>query len=146
MIGRALLAIVVLCAAIQCVGAQSDSPPPKCQALLTIRDELQKHHQAIEAANQKKADVKLACGLFRRYIATEAKMLKMLEAHGESCGAPSHIIQQFRNSHAKAQQTGKRVCEAARQRFDPPVMDDMLIPPKPLPRREPWPTRLSERR
>jgi hypothetical protein len=120
-------------------------PPPKCQALLAIRDELQKHGQAISTANTKKADVKVACGLFRRYIATEAKMIKMLEVDGASCGAPAHIVEQVRGSHAKAQQIGKQVCDAARRPFrpDPPVMDDMLIPRKPMPRPEPWPTRLG---
>jgi hypothetical protein len=89
------------------------APPPKCQALLNIRDELQKHGQAISSANQKKADVKVACSLFRKYIATEAKMLRMLEADGASCGAPPQVIQQVRGSHAKAQQIGKQVCDAA---------------------------------
>jgi hypothetical protein len=149
MMDRALLAMAVFCAAIQHAGAQSDSPPPqqqpKCQALLNIRDELQKHGQAISTANQKKADVKVACGLFRRYIATEARMLKMLEADGASCGAPSQVIQQVRGSHAKAQQIGKQVCDAARQPLAPPRLDDQLLPIKPMPRPEPWPTRLSER-
>src|SRR5258705_9953516 len=63
-------------------------PPAKCQALLTIRDELQKRGAAIEAANQKKANVKVACGLFRNYIAIEAKMLNMLINDGASCGVP----------------------------------------------------------
>lgn len=129
---RALLAIAIVGATIPYAGAQfggmpgmpgggppgggfgaPQQPPPRCQALLNIRDELQKHGQAIEAANNKKADVKVACGLFRRYIATEAKMLKMLEADGASCGAPPQVIQQVKGSHAKSQQIGKMVCDAA---------------------------------
>jgi hypothetical protein len=133
MTGRALLTIAILAGAIQHAGAQfggmpgtppgdpgaggfgspPSGPPPKCQALLTVRDELQKHGKAIEAANQKKADVKVACRLFRSYIATEAKMLKMLEADGLTCGVPSHVTQQVRGSHAKARQIGKQVCDAA---------------------------------
>ena len=88
-------------------------PPPKCQALLEIREELQKHGEAISAANQKKADVKVACNLFKRYIAAEAKMIRMLEADGAACGAPPQVVQQVRGSHAKAQQIGKQVCDAA---------------------------------
>ena len=89
--------------------------------------------------------MKVACGLFRRYLVAEAKMIKMLEADGASCGAGPQVVQQVRGSHAKAQQIGKQVCDAATTVVDPPVMDDMLIPPKPMPWTEPWPTRLSER-
>jgi hypothetical protein len=94
-------------------GAPQQGPPPQCKALLAIRDELQKNGQAIEAANHKKADVKTACGLFRKYIATEAKMIKLLEADGASCGAGPQVIQQVRGGHAKSQQIGKMVCDAA---------------------------------
>ena len=102
MIIRALLAIAIVGVTIPYAGAQfggmpgmpgsggpgggfggpPQGPPPKCKALLEIRDELQKHGEAISTANQKKADVKVACGLFRKYIATEAKMIKMLEVDG----------------------------------------------------------------
>ncbi|MPZ40636.1 MAG: hypothetical protein GEU95_21810 [Rhizobiales bacterium] len=94
-------------------GAPRAAPPAKCQALLAIRDELQNHGAAIEAANKKKANVKVACRLFRTYIATEGKMLRMLEADGASCGVPAQIAQQVKGSHAKAQQIGKQVCDAA---------------------------------
>jgi hypothetical protein len=40
-------------------------------------------------------------------------MLRMLEADGSSCGASAQVIQQVRGSHAKAQQIGKQVCDAA---------------------------------
>jgi hypothetical protein len=163
--GRALLVIAIVATTLNCAAAQfggapglpggppgagfggsPQGPPPKCRALLAIRDELQKHGQAISTANEKNADVKVACGLFRKYIATEAKMIKMLEVDGPGCGAPAQVLQQVRDSHAKAQQIGQQVCDAARRPFrPPPVMDDMLIPPAPMPRREPWPTRLSER-
>ena len=134
MAGRGLLTIAILAAALQHAGAQfggtpgmpdgppgevfqspPSAPPPKCQALTTTRDELQKHGAAIQAANKKKADVRVACRLFRSYIATEAKMLKLLEADGASCGAGPQVIQQVRNSHAKAQQIGKQVCDAAQR-------------------------------
>ena len=94
-------------------GGPPQGPPPKCQALLNVRDELQKHGMAISAANDKRADVKVACSLFRRYLATEAKMIKMLEADGPGCGAGPDVVKQVRGSHAKAQQVGKQVCDAA---------------------------------
>ena len=130
---RALLAIAIVGATIPYAGAQfggmpgmpgsgppgggfgapQQGPPPQCRALLNIRDELQKHGEAISNANNKKADVKVACGLFRKYLAAEAKMIKMLETDGPSCGAGPQVVQQVRGSHAKAQQIGKQVCDAA---------------------------------
>jgi hypothetical protein len=126
MIGRALLAVVIVGTTIYHAdaqipgmpggggfGGQPAAPPPQCQALLAIRDDLQKRGQAIEAANQKKASVKVACQLFRNYIAAEAKFIKALETNGASCGAPPQVVQQVRGGHAKAQQLGKQVCDAA---------------------------------
>jgi hypothetical protein len=81
---------------------------------LNIRDELQRHGQAISTATEKRADVTVVCGLFRKYIATEAKMLKVLEVDGAACGAPAQVLPQVRGQHAKAQQIGKQVCAAAR--------------------------------
>jgi hypothetical protein len=125
-------------------GTVPERPPPQCQALLATRDELQKHGQAISAANEKRADVKVACGLFRKYLATEARLIGMLEANGASCGASAQILQQVRGSHAKSQQIGKQVCDAARHGPGPaPILDDRLIPPKPKPVREPWPVQRS---
>jgi hypothetical protein len=135
MICRALLAIAIVGMTIPYAGAQfggmpgmpgsappgggfgappqQQGPPPQCQQLLSIRDELQKHGAAIGEANDKKADVKVACSLFRKYIATEAKMLKALETYGASCGVPKEVNLQVKGSHAKAQQIGKQVCDAA---------------------------------
>jgi hypothetical protein len=147
-IGRALLAIAIVAVTIPRAGAQfggmpgmpgspgagggfgapQQGPPPKCQALLSIRDELQKRGEAIQNANQKKADVKVACGLFRNYLATESKMLKMLETDGPTCGVPAQVAQQVRGSHAKASQLGKQVCDAAARGPAPtgPTLSDAL--------------------
>jgi hypothetical protein len=89
------------------------APPPHCQQLLTLRDEVQKAGSAIEAANQKKSHVKVACQLFRNYLSAEARMIKALESAGPKCGVPPEVAKQVRGSHAKAQQIGKQVCEAA---------------------------------
>ena len=53
-----------------------------------MRDEVQKHGKAIEAANQKKADVKIACQLFKTYIATEAKMLRIWKRTARRAARP----------------------------------------------------------
>jgi hypothetical protein len=146
MIGRALLMIaIVVGATVNLAAAQSDGTPglpggppsgfadppaqlPKCEALLATRGELQKHGAAIGAANRKKADVKVACELVRSYIATEAKMLRMLDEDGKSCGVPAHLNQQVRASHAGAQQIGEQVCDAAARqpfRYDAPPIESV---------------------
>jgi hypothetical protein len=159
MLSRALLVILIAGATIDLVAAQfggapglpegapgapfvqppaANSPPEHCRELLALRDELQKHGTAISAANEKGADVKVACRLFRSYIVTEYRLLQAMDAHGGSCGVPKEIYQQVRSSHAKAQQIGKQVCDAAARgsapsrptlydRFDnaPPATNDM---------------------
>ena len=144
MTGRGLLAIAILAAAIQHAAAQPGidptASPPECKELLTRRDELQKHGKAIGTANEKKADVKVACRLFRAYIATEARMLRLMETQGAQCGVPPQAIQQVRGSHAKVQQIGRQVCDAAhpRPRFD----DRRLDGPDPL-RMDPLPFKMG---
>jgi len=113
------------------------SPPPaKCQALLTIRKELQDHRAAIEAANNNKADMMIACRLFRNYIATEAKMIQMLDADGPSCAAPPQVNRQVRESHVKVQQIAKQVCERhGGSKLELPGAE----PPDRRPSNKPWP-------
>jgi hypothetical protein len=102
------------------------TPPPQCQQLLDLRDALQKHGKAIEAANSKKADVKVACRLFRNYIAAEVKMMRALDKSGPSCGVPPQVNQQVRDSHATAQKIGKQVCDAAARGPAGPSLSDAL--------------------
>ena len=47
---------------------------------------------------------------------------------GPSCGVPPQVIQQVRGSHAKAQQIGKQVCDAAARgpRTAGPTLSDAL--------------------
>jgi hypothetical protein len=130
-------------------GNPSDAPPAQCRELLTLREHLEKHGAAITVANERKVHASMACRLFREYVAAEAKMIWALDIHGSACGVPAQINHQFRASHAKSQQIGKKVCDAAGRPFRheaPPIKDDRLRPLNPIPRREPWPTRVSERR
>lgn len=103
------------------------APPPHCQQLLEIRDQVQKAGQAIESANQKKVHVKVACGLFRNYLSAEMKMIRALETVGPKCGVPPDVAQKVRAGHAKAQIVGKQVCEAAaRPQQTGPSLSDAL--------------------
>ena len=103
-------------------------PPPACRELLTLRDETQKHGMAIQKANERKANVQEACRLFKNFLAAEAKFVKGLEDNSRTCGVPPDAIKQAKESHAKAGQVGKQVCEAAAQGPRPagPSLSDAL--------------------
>jgi hypothetical protein len=94
---------------------QPQQPPPACQELLTLRDEVGKHGQAIQAAGKKKAGAEQLCKLFKSFTAAEAKMIKGLEAHKTTCGVPGDVITQVKGGHTKSTQIAKQVCEAAAQ-------------------------------
>jgi len=96
-------------------GPPQQGPPPACKDLLALRDETQKHGIAIQKANEKKATVQEACKLFKSYLAAESKFLKGLEDNSRTCGVPGEVIKQVKESHAKAGQVGKQVCDAATQ-------------------------------
>ena len=89
--------------------------PPACQQLLALRDETHKYGFAIQKANEHKAPVHEACRLFRSYLSAEARFIKSLEENGRACGMPSDRINQVKESHAKASQVGKQVCDLAAQ-------------------------------
>lgn len=107
-------------------GSPPAAPPPFCQELLKIRDEVQKHGQAIEAANQKRATVQVACRLFKSYLSAEARMLKALVTIGPKCGVPPQIAEQVKGSHATASKVGKQVCDAAARGPAGPSLSDAL--------------------
>ena len=110
------------------VPPSQSGPPPACRELLALRDETQKHGTAIQKANEKKANVQDACKLFKSYLAAEAKFIKGLEDNTRTCGVPPDAIKQAKDSHAKAGQVGKQVCEAAAQPQRPagPSLSDAL--------------------
>jgi len=103
-------------------------PPPACQQLMVLRDETQKHGMAIQKANERKATVQEACRLFRNYLSAEVKFIKGLEENTRTCGVPPDAIKQVKDSHAKASEVGKQVCEAAKQGPRPagPSLSDAL--------------------
>jgi hypothetical protein len=86
---------------------------PACQQLLSNRDEVAKHGQALQVAGQKKAPSEELCRLFKAFLAAESKMLKGLEEHSATCGVPPEVLNQVKDGHGKASQMGKRVCELA---------------------------------
>jgi hypothetical protein len=116
-------------------GAPAPAPPPQCQQLLKLRDEVSKHGMAIEGANKRKASVQVACRLFKNFLSAELKMIRAVERDGASCGVPANVPQQMKANHAQAAKIGKQVCEAAEQASRPagPSLSDALGTAPPLP-------------
>ena len=116
-------------------GAAPSAPPPACQNLLVLRDELQKEAGAIQAANQRKATPSEACKLFKVFLATESKMLKGLQDNQSTCGVPPEAIKQSKDGHIRAGQIAKQVCDVAAQGDRPvgPSLSDVLGAPAPVP-------------
>jgi hypothetical protein len=109
-------------------GAAPAGPPPACQQLLSLRDEVQKHAQTLQAAGQKKVKPTELCKLFEAYLGAESKMVKALEESYATCGLPRDVAERVKVSHAKAEQMGKNVCEMAAQ-GPRSLQIDWLTPP-----------------
>jgi hypothetical protein len=92
---------------------RSSGLSPACQQLLALRDETQKQGLAIQRANERRATVQEGCNLFRTFLAAEAQFVGRLEDSRRACGIPADVIKQAKEGHAKAEQIGKEVCEAA---------------------------------
>jgi hypothetical protein len=107
-------------------GAAPTTPPRACQDLLSLRDEVQKQGQALQAANQKKVGPEELCKLFRVYLRAESKMVKGVEEYQAACGVPAEAVKQVQAGHSKASQIAKQICEVAAapgrvRSFDAPV-------------------------
>jgi hypothetical protein len=104
------------------------APPPACQQLLSTRDEVNKHSQAVQAAAQKKVPPDELCKVFKVFLSSETKLIKGLEEHSTTCGVPGEVIKQVKAGHSKASQIGKQVCDVAAQgpRTAGPSLSDAL--------------------
>ena len=94
-------------------GAAPAVPPPACQQLLTLREELQNQGRALQAAGQKKAAPEELCKLFTAYLAAGRKMVKGLEEGTSVCGVPPDLPNQLKAQQVKESQMAKQICEVA---------------------------------
>jgi hypothetical protein len=104
------------------------APPPACQQLMSTRDDVNKHAQALQAAGQKKVPPDELCKLFKVFLSAESKMIKGLEEHSATCGVPVEVIKQVKAGYSKASQMGKQICDVAAQGPRPagPSLSDAL--------------------
>jgi hypothetical protein len=109
-------------------GAPQAGPPPACQQIMSARDEVGKHGQALQAADKTKPPPQEACKMLKAFVGAEAKFLKALEDNSSTCGVPAEVIKQVKSSHNKMTQVAKNVCDAAAQGPRPagPTLSDAL--------------------
>jgi hypothetical protein len=107
---------------------QRQEPPPACQQLLVMRDDVQKHGMALQAAGKQKKGPEVACKLFKSFLAAESKMIRGLDQHATTCGVPENVIKQLKTQHAQAEKSSVQVCEAAARGPAPsgPSLSDAL--------------------
>ena len=108
-------------------GGPQQGPPPQCQQLITLRDQVQKDAGAISSANQHHATAEQACRLFKVFLATESKMISAIETNGPTCGLPAEVATQVKQGHSKASQIAKQVCDAARGLPSGPYIRDEYL-------------------
>jgi hypothetical protein len=88
-------------------------PPPACQQLIALRDEMQKNGEALRAANERKAPPPEACKLFKVFLATDSKFLQSLQTNQATCGVPASAIKNVQEEHGKVTLVAKQVCDVA---------------------------------
>src|SRR5262249_6905287 len=103
-------------------------PPPGCQQLLAVREEVGKHGQALQTAGQKKAPPGELCKLFQAFLSAESKMITSFQDHSAHGGDTRDVLKQVKDGHGKASDVGKKVCDAAAMGSRPvgPSLSDAL--------------------
>jgi hypothetical protein len=84
-----------------------------CEAFVPIRQEAEKNAAAIKAASDRKAAREEVCPLFRRFAASEAKMVKFLETNQKMCGIPADAVKNAKAQHAQTLKIRTGVCSTA---------------------------------
>lgn len=94
--------------------APGSGPAVDCQGTVqNLMGQRTKAGEALQNANKKKADVKVACGLLRNYVGVENKLLNFVRANKGACGVPDNFIQQLAKAHAQSAQMSTKVCQIA---------------------------------
>ena len=107
-------------------GQQKQANP--CEAFFPLRAAAEKDAGAIKAASARKASREEVCPLFRRFAASEAKMVKFLKDNQARCGVPPEAVKQSGANHAKTLQVRNQVCSAGPAPAAPRLSDAFSTP------------------
>jgi hypothetical protein len=90
--------------------AQQQQAPPCFSEFQPIKGEAEKRGLVLKAAIEKKVTREEACTLMKSYAAAEAKVVKFVTAHAQSCGIPGEAVTQMKANHARTMKTQAQVC------------------------------------
>jgi hypothetical protein len=90
---------------------------------LPLREAAEKQAAAIRAAGERKAGREEVCGLFKRFAATEAKVVKFLTDHRSVCGVPPQAVSGAKAGHANTLKIRNAVCSAQAAPVGPTLSD-----------------------
>ena len=93
-------------------GQQPQAQNPCEAGFLPLRAQAEKDAAAIKAASERKASREEVCPLFKKFAASEGKMVKFLKDHQAQCGVPPDAIKASGQNHAKTVQVRNAVCSA----------------------------------
>jgi hypothetical protein len=94
---------------------------------MVLRDDTQKHGEAIKAANERHADPVEACKLFKAFLASETKFVQGMQANQATCGVPPAAVKNMQEEQRKVTLVKDQVCDAAdHPRPTGPTLNEML--------------------
>ena len=100
-------------AAAQFPAPQARQEPPCIKEFVKLRADTEHKGKAIQAASKRKATPQQACGLFKAFVAAEAKMVKYAIDNAAWCGIPPQALEQMKKGHAKATEMRTKICRIA---------------------------------
>jgi hypothetical protein len=107
--------------------------PPCLRDFVKLRDDTERHGQAVMAAQKAKVPLPEACKLLTAFAVSQDKMLAYAKKNQTACGIPPEIVQQITKGHANVAQARTKVCAMAAQPQRPagPSLSDALGAPIP---------------
>jgi hypothetical protein len=102
--------------------AVAQAPPPSADTTAAckkefslLRAEAEERGKLLRAASERHALPDEACKLIGRFIQSEIKMIKYVEANAARCAIPQGIADQLRAGHKNTEFMQTKVCNAAQE-------------------------------
>ncbi len=92
---------------------QQQGEPPCIKDFSRLRDDTEKHANAVMAAQKRKVPLPEACKYLTAFATSEEKLLKYAKDNASSCGIPAQLIQQISMGYANVSKARTKVCQMA---------------------------------